>query len=126
MEQTGAGHGTAPSPFLIKYASTRTPSPEIHGYYSHEAAMWVVNENGVETPLIDHAREAVELVTKTMVQQESDDETSALAIAELVTKTDMRSERDDASTYTSLEMATKTEAQMEHDDTSPDVTGLFL
>lgn len=126
MEQTGTERGTTPSPFLTRYAAKRTPSPEIQGYYSPETSMWVVSENGFETPLIDHARESVELATKTKAQQESDDETSSFVMAELVTKTDARSEQDDASAYADLEMATKTEAQLEHDDTSPGVTRLFL
>lgn len=125
MAQTETRHST-PTPFLAQYASERTPSPEIQGYYCPKAAMWVVDDDGIETPLIDHAKEAVELVTKTCVQREADDEASSLTMAELVTKTDARPEQDDASICASLEMATKTEAQLEHDDTSPEVMGLFL
>ena len=88
--------------------------------------MWVVNKNGIETPLIADACRTVELVTKTKAQQESDDEDSLSAVAELVTKTDAQMEQDDANTFASLELATKTEAEAEHDDTSPEVMGLFL
>jgi hypothetical protein len=126
MTQTATGSGTSSSPFLTRYASKRTPGPEIPGYYSPKIAMWVVIENGVEAPMIDQSRELVELVTKTHAQQENDDETNFAAVAELATKTDARPEQDDASAYSCLEMATKTEAQLEHDDTSSDVTGLFL
>ncbi|ARE39223.1 hypothetical protein RGUI_1082 [Rhodovulum sp. P5] len=85
-----------------------------------------MKSGSVETPLIDHAKETVELVTKTMVERETDDEESAFSSAELATKTRTQSEQDDASAFVGLEMATKTEAQLEHDDTSPEVTGLFL
>ncbi len=125
MAQTETRH-KMPTPFLAQYASERMPSPEIQGYYSPETAMWVVNAGGIEIPLIDHAKEAVELVTKTMVERETDDEESSLTMVELATKTAARPEQDDASACASLEMATKTEAQLEHDDTSPEVTGLFL
>ena len=125
MAQTETRH-TTPTPFLAQYASERTPFPEIQGYYSPETAMWVVNAGGFEIPLIDHAKEAVELVTKTMIVRETDDEENSFSSAELATKTRTQSEQDDASAYASLEMATKTEAQLEHDDTSPEVTGVFL
>ena len=114
------------TPFLVKYALERSSSDEISGYYSPKAAMWVVCRGGVEVPLIEHARAAVELATKTKTQQESDDEANFFSMAELATKTYSQAEQDDASCDAVLEMATKTEAQLEHDDTSPHVSGIFL
>ena len=73
MKHTATEPGTAQSPFLTKYAAERTPSPEMQGYYSSEAGMWVVSENGLEKPMIDHACDAVELETATENQGESAD-----------------------------------------------------
>lgn len=117
---------STPAPFLTNYASGRTPSPEISGYYSDQLAMWVVNINGKEVPFIEQHNGVVELMTKTLAHRETDDQGDMLAMAELVTKTDTQVEQDDASACVCLEMATKTEAQMERDDTSFDGTGMFL
>lgn len=117
---------TTRAPFLTKYASERTPSPEIGGFYDPLLAMWVVSVNGKEMPLINQKNAAVELTTKTKTQQETDDQADMLVMAELVTKTDTQTEQDDSSGSACLEMATKTEAQLEHDDTSPEVAGMFL
>jgi len=124
MDQIQGLHPTT-EPFLTKYASKRTKSPEIIGYYSDFLSMWVVNINGKEAPLIDQKNTAVELITKTLSSRETDDEDFVFAMAELSTKTDTQAEQDDAS-MTALELATKTESQMEHDDTSVHSTGLFL
>lgn len=125
LEQVNDNQST-PTPFLTSYASGRTPSPEIAGYYSTLLAMWAVNIGGKEVPLIDQQNTAVELMTKTLAQQENDDQEDMLTLAELATKTDTQMEQDDAMVCTCLELVTKTEAQMEHDDTSSDATGMFL
>ncbi|MEJ1357056.1 MAG: hypothetical protein RPU64_02505 [Candidatus Sedimenticola sp. (ex Thyasira tokunagai)] len=125
LEQVHDNQST-PAPFLTNYASGRTPSPEITGYYSTLLAMWVVNIGGKEVPLIDQKNTAVELMTKTLAQRETDDQGDMLAMAELATKTATQVEQDDASVSACLEMVTKTEAQMEHDDTSSEATGMFL
>ena len=126
MAHTATEPGTAQSPFLTRYAAERTPSPEMQGYYSPEAGMWVVSENGLEKPLIDHARDAVELETFTKAQGESDDVTNLSSMTELATKTCTRPEQDDEGIFSGLEMVTTTEEQRETDDISLDVTGLFL
>lgn len=126
MEQIGKERETLSRPFLTRYASKRTLSPEIKGYYSPEIAMWVVSENGVETPLIDCAREVVELVTKTSVQKERDDQENIAAMVELETKTDAKPEHDNADISACLEVTTKTHAMAENDDDLPQSTGLFL
>lgn len=54
----------------------------------------VLTENGVETPLIDHAKKVIEFGTKTRARQESDDD-SFLPIVELHTKTQAAKEQDD-------------------------------
>lgn len=115
-----------PTPFLVGYASKRTSSPEITGYYSTLLAMWVVNIDGREAPLIDQKNSVTELATKTLTERETDDQEDILTLAELTTKTDAQVESDDTSMSASLELATKTEAEMEHDDTSSDAMGMFL
>lgn len=117
---------STPAPFLTNYASERTPAPEIAGYYSTSLAMWVVDIDGKEVPLIDQQNDAVELVTKTLAQRETDDQNGMLSLAELATKTAIQPEQDDASMNSCLEITTKTEAQLENDDTAPGVTGMFL
>ncbi len=125
MARTQNNHAT-PVPFLVKYASERTSSSELQGYYSAQLAMWVVTDNGYESALIDHKNAEVELTTKTAAQPETDDEGDMLAMAELLTKTDAQAEQDETSANACLEMATKTGAKLEHDDTSHEVSGMFL
>ena len=99
MTHTAIEHGTVQNPFLTKYAVARTPSPKMQGYYSPEVGVWVVNENGIEKPLIDCVRDAVELVTKTFAQEERDDDSifSSMAQLEMVTTSKVQAERDDIS-----------------------------
>jgi hypothetical protein len=113
-------------PFLTRYASKRSSAPELQGYYSHELSMWAIGTDLGEVPMIDRAQVELELVTKTMVEHERDDESLTCGMSELLTKTDVRTEQDDTSTFVCLELATKTEAQMEHDDTSHQTAGLFI
>lgn len=116
----------SPIPFLTKYASERTASGELEGYYSESCAMWVVSIDGSEVALIDHRNSEIELATKTKAEQESDDQEDTFAMTELATKTSTQTEQDDASEVICLEMATKTDAQAEHDDTSSEISGMFL
>jgi len=116
----------SPTPFLAQYASVRTSSRELQGYYSKEFAMWVVAINGREIPLIDYINTEVELATKTKVEQESDDQEDMFAMIELSTKTESQPEQDDAGDITCFEIVTKTDAQTEQDDTSSDISGMFL
>ncbi|MCP2137545.1 hypothetical protein G6L97_15235 [Agrobacterium tumefaciens] len=105
-------------PFLHRFAIERTGEMEIEGSYSESDDMWVVATPSGSRPLIDLAGSQVEVLTKTMTQQEADDE-KRLSMLELATKSDGVQESDDraASPAMTLELATKTHAQMESDDT---------
>lgn len=88
--------------------------------------MWVIAVDGLEQPLIEGVGSALDLITKTMAEQEADDQSDLMMVAELQTKTDTVAEQDDTSVASVLEMATKTAAQMEHDDASPGLASLFI
>lgn len=125
MQESYVRHDT-PHPFLTRYATARVPSPPTPGYYSADREMWVVAIAGIEQPLIDKSDPALHLVTKTMTQQETDDQPDFCMIAEFQTKTAAKIEQDDDDSSIVMEMATKTEAQMERDDTSGELTELFI
>jgi hypothetical protein len=106
------------TPYLSRFAVSRTGGTDISGFYSAEEAMWVVETTQGTRPIIDFADSALELVTKTAAQVEKDDDKHLFAL-ELATKTDSAHESDDKSAYPSflLELSTKTFAQLESDDT---------
>lgn len=114
------------APFLTSYATPRTPSPEIPGYYSSEHEMWVVSINEIEEPLIERNLSISTLVTKTCTQQESDDQVDSTSFASLLTKTNTYHERDDEDSLFVLEMGTKTEAELERDDADPEIVRFFI
>ncbi|MEG3081194.1 hypothetical protein R3F64_15110 [Halomonas sp. 5021] len=127
------------SPFLARAGKTRTGEDQLPGYYCDEQQMWVVEtEQGVQ-PIINkqtlsqlmtktrvHNEEdddnylALELITKTHQQLESDDDTRPMGcnnLLQLVTKTDTAHEVDDNySACQLLELATKTKVEQETDD----------
>ncbi|KQA16759.1 hypothetical protein BFX35_01795 [Vibrio cholerae] len=99
-------------PFLVNFAMTRSQAPTIGGHYSQELDMWVDDEH--EKPMIEFSHTA-ELVTKTKVQSESDDE--SLCALELLTKTFVSPESDDDLQKIRLhELMTKTSVELESDD----------
>lgn len=108
------------SPFLAKTAQLRTGSDQIPGYYSDEQDLWVVEtEQGVK-PIITNGVLA-QLVTKTKVQIETDDESPFAS--NLKTKTEQMIERDDDVPYNTsqiLQLVTKTDSVSEKDDTFDD------
>ena len=130
----------AVSPLLARSAVPRTGTDNLPGYYSTQHDMWVVETtNGIQ-PVI--ARGALdELLTKTKVNSEEDDDSfvtletltktyskpesdddltskgQASHLLQLMTKTDTVIEEDDpGDSYAMLELMTKTEAELEHDD----------
>ncbi|WP_024679040.1 hypothetical protein [Pseudomonas syringae] len=130
----------AVSPLLARSAVLRTGTDNLPGYYSTQHDMWVVETpNGIQ-PVI--ARGALdELLTKTKVNSEEDDDSfvtletltktnskpesdddliskgQASHLLQLMTKTDTVIEEDDpGDSYAMLELMTKTEAELEHDD----------
>ncbi len=120
------------SPFLSRFATPRTGEDSIPGFYSRELQMWAVEAPDGEVPIIaDGALN--ELMTKTKVNAEQDDEASWQM--ELLTKTYQRveSDEDDPSPYRGqsadsghlhrfdscnhmLQLVTKTDATTERDD----------
>lgn len=118
------------SPFLSRFATPRTGEDKIPGYYSSELNMWAVDSPAGVVPIIaDGALN--ELMTKTKVNAEQDDE--ACWQVELLTKTyqKVESDDDDPSPYRGqssvelrdfdssnqlLQLVTKTDANTERDD----------
>lgn len=114
------------NPFLVSYAVPRVTSPDVPGFYSSEHEMWMVNINGAEEPLIEKCTSLSGIVTKTMTQQEVDDQPNMKELSCLLTKTNTIREQDDEISFSVLDMATKTESQQEHDDIASDLMGLFI
>lgn len=134
------------SPFLARAATPRTGSDEIPGYYSAELGMWVVDTPSGVMPIIsqgalrelltktkvnaeqdDEAPWHLELMTKTYQKVESDDEPAFghQDLLQLMTKTDAATERDDRSEANYLlELITKTNVELEHDDNGDPTFGL--
>lgn len=138
-------------PILFRSSTPRTGGPEIPGAYSHARSVWVIGDGAQAIPIVEASDVDLleittktkvdnevdddqlvalggrpstfipELLTKTDVQQESDDAISASAgLLELETKTAVNQESDDESWPVRhlLELETKTEAEVEHDDDS--------
>ena len=78
-------------PFLARFAVPRTPTNPISGAYSEDTAMWMMDTTQGPRPAIECSEDCHELITKTDVQEEADDE---LALA-LSTKTAVQQEQDD-------------------------------
>ena len=110
-------------PFLVNFAVDRTSEREIQGQYSPEMHVWTVETPSGPTPIVNADTSLLEMLTKTAVNQERDDEISRGMLPEFVTKTDVKQESDDTSwSLDLLELETKTEAQLEHDDRSDPIT----
>lgn len=127
------------SPFLANAGTPRTGEDRLPGYYCEQQQMWVIETEQGTLPIIneqalsqlktktradgeeaDDCHLALELVTKTHQQIESDDDTRPAAynnFLHLVTKTDSIDEADDNySAAQLLELVTKTKVQQEADD----------
>jgi hypothetical protein len=122
------------SPYLSGFATPRTGEDIIPGYYSSELNMWAIDSPaGVVPIIVDGALN--ELMTKTKVNAEQDDE--ACWQVELLTKTYQKVESDDEdfspyrrqfladsssrplsfeSSNHLLQLVTKTDASTERDD----------
>lgn len=133
------------SPFLTGAATPRTGDDQIPGYYSPTLDMWVVDSPAGVKPIIsqgalselltktkvnaeqdDEASWQLELMTKTYQKVESDDEPAYVHdLLQLMTKTDTTTERDDRSDVNHLlELITKTNVELEHDDNGDPTFGL--
>lgn len=84
------------SPFLAQSARVRTEGSEMPGHYSKELGVWVVESEQGTKPIIDEGVLA-QLVTKTNVQVEGDDDTPYSL--QLMTKTEQQLESDDESHF---------------------------
>ena len=103
-------------PFLTNGAVLRTGDDTIPGWYSDELQMWVVETSAGPAPIVSVDPRLTELVTKTKVLQEQDDEAIS-ALLEGTTKTAEYPERDDVPPRLLwLEGTTKTETRQERDD----------
>lgn len=135
MKQTNQTHETvSPVPFLFRNASPRTPGQTLPGQFDEELSVWVVGTGNNRVPIVTARNVSVlETGTKTMVQQESDDEDSprfgeqkhVSYLSEILTKTATQQETDDEDfprpgerQYCPhpAELQTKTFIQQESDD----------
>jgi hypothetical protein len=105
-------------PLLIRQACDRTSREELPGAYDDEARLWLVDGRQGPRPLASSADlDGLEILTKTRVRQETDDEESALL--EITTKTSVNQEGDDQRMHVAgleMEIVTKTDVQQEADD----------
>lgn len=106
-------------PFILNFATKRelSQSSEIGGFYSEQTDMWFDAESMM--PAIDSlAFNSAELNTKTNVDVERDDESSYAL--EMMTKTKVNEESDDTDLRSCIlsGLLTKTDVAEEHDDNS--------
>lgn len=80
-------------PLLMRQARDRTSHPPLPGGYDEDARMWLINRPDGPKPAATIGTDAVEILTKTRVRQEADDE--EFSLLEIVTKTDIQQEADD-------------------------------
>lgn len=103
-------------PFLTRYAIAREAYPSIGGHYCPERHVWVEETAAGVRPIVSSDLATAGMVTKTLTVQEQDDE-DFIRVPELVTKTDVQQESDDqVSCGSLLEMVTKTYMELESDD----------
>ncbi len=113
-------------PFLARFAVARAAGETLPGGYDSAESLWTVDGPEGRVPLIAQRTNLAELLTKTKVEQETDD--TDISLLELTTKTDAnQNEGDDQTMLASatLELTTKTHAQLESDDTDPRGHGLW-
>jgi hypothetical protein len=108
-------------PLIMRFAVSRTDSEEVLYKYDYSRNLSVVKTKTGDTPFIDLNSQA-ELVTKTEVKRERDDE-ERRGILELDTKTKIQRERDDKN-IGFLELTTKTDVKRERDDDERTLTSM--
>lgn len=105
-------------PLLIRQACDRTSREELPGAYDDEARLWLVDGGRGPRPLASSTDlDGLEILTKTRVRQEADDE--EFALLEITTKTSVNQEGDDQRMNVAgleMEIVTKTDVQQEADD----------
>lgn len=113
-------------PFLARFAVARAAGETLPGGYDSAENLWTIDGPEGRVPLIAHCTDLAEILTKTKVEQETDD--TDMPLLELTTKTDgNQNEGDDRAMLagSTLELTTKTQAQLESDDTDPRGHGLW-
>lgn len=113
-------------PFLARFAVARAAGETLPGGYNSAESLWSVDGPDGQVPLIGHRTDLAELLTKTKVEQETDD--SEMSLLELTAKTDGSQSKGDEQAMlvgTILDLTTKTHAQLESDDTDPRGHGLW-
>ena len=106
----------AVQPLLTKFAVERQPAPVMGGRYCDDAHVWVEDTDQGVTPIVLRDSAIAGMVTKTATAQEQDDD-HFIRIPELVSKTDVQQESDDEITSLALAgMVTKTYLELESDD----------
>lgn len=78
-------------PYLARFAIPRTEAGLVRGWYSQETSMWMLDTTDGPCPAVECDSSALEMITKTDVQAERDDDD----MLELSTKTRIERERDD-------------------------------
>ncbi len=78
-------------PYLARFAISRTEIEPIGGWYSQETAMWMLDTADGPQPVIECDSALPEMITKTHIQSEADDD----SVLELSTRTRVKTERDD-------------------------------
>ena len=78
-------------PYLAKYAVPRIEVDPLGGFYCEDTAMWMLNTTEGPRPAIEYSAASSEMRTKTEVEPESDDD----FVLELLTKTMVQDEQDE-------------------------------
>lgn len=100
-------------PLILDYKTPRLEAENPITYqYDINRSLNVVDIGGLIKPFIDLKATDIELMTKTKIQRESDDDSF---VAELGTKTEVKRERDDRHDMI-LELGSKTLVARERDD----------
>jgi hypothetical protein len=116
------------APLLTRHAVAREPGQEIPGRYCDARKMWVVDLTTGALPLIEACGSLAALTTKTRVELESDDSTDEMIALQLLTKTEVQQERDDEtlSAQGLLALTTKTDTTTEQDRQDYDASNISL
>ena len=102
-------------PFILDFSEQRTEAQKPPYFYNERLNLNVIEVDNTITPFVELKSKALELQTKTEVQQEGEDEKNNLL--ELMTKTFIQNEKDDEDVhYQFLGLLTKTKIDGESDD----------
>lgn len=104
-------------PLILDYAVNRTEKNSPQFTYNYRESMSYINMNGIPKAIIESNNTNSELLTKTRIYQEQDDDN--IQFLEMLTKTKVHQERDDED-ISLLELQTKTLVNTERDDESID------